>query len=207
MKAIMLSMQPQWVAKMLNGEKNVEIRKRFPINYVGWVYVYCTKPKIRYRIEHMVFFSDELYKTPKGEIKFGSSVELMAYDDYDKNNFLSGKVVARFWCDNVSRFDFNEIIHDYTYANRQMKLMTEFLKNAQVPYEEIIAYGKGKDLRAIHITKLEIFDIPKELGEFHTAYKYATLEAIKDYERETGDTTSYRVAKSPQSWQWIEVEE
>lgn len=204
MKAIMLSMQPQWCAKILNGEKTIEIRKRFPLDYVGWVYVYCTKPKIRYRIEHMGFFSDELYKTPKGEIKFGSSVELMAYDDYDKNNFLSGKVIARFWCDKITKIKYGrwvgqDTFNYYGYHNEWKDLVDKSMMT------QMELYNYGSKLLAVSITRLEIFDTPKELGEFHTAYKYATLEAIKDYERETGDTTSYRVAKSPQSWQWIEV--
>ena len=45
MKAIMISIKPQWVAKILNGEKTIEIRKKFPKDYVGWVYIYCTKDK------------------------------------------------------------------------------------------------------------------------------------------------------------------
>ena len=45
MKAILMSIRPQWVAKILNKEKTLEIRKHFPKDYVGWVYVYCTKGK------------------------------------------------------------------------------------------------------------------------------------------------------------------
>lgn len=45
MKAILISIRPQWVQKILNGEKTLEIRKKFPKDYVGWVYIYCTKDK------------------------------------------------------------------------------------------------------------------------------------------------------------------
>ena len=48
MKAILISIKPYWVAKILNGEKTIEIRKRFPKDYVGWVYIYCTKGKQKY---------------------------------------------------------------------------------------------------------------------------------------------------------------
>jgi len=184
MKAIMLSIQPQWVAKILNGEKNIEIRKRFPIDYIGWVYVYCTKDNSKENDCNVIgrcYPIETALKTIIGK----------------------GKVVARFWCDNVSRFDFNEIIHDYTYANRQMKLMTEFLKNAQVPYDEIIAYGKGKDLRAIHITKLEIFDTPKELQEF-SVWRKKTIYSGMDCPPYVDDV-NVPLTRAPQSWQWIEV--
>ena len=45
MKAILMSIKPKYVAKILNGEKTIEIRKKFPKDYVGWVYIYCTKDK------------------------------------------------------------------------------------------------------------------------------------------------------------------
>ena len=43
MKAILLSIKPEWIAKILNGKKTVEVRKKFPKDYVGWVYLYCSK--------------------------------------------------------------------------------------------------------------------------------------------------------------------
>ena len=44
MKSILISIKPKWVAKILNGEKTIEIRKtapkcELPID----VYIYCTK--------------------------------------------------------------------------------------------------------------------------------------------------------------------
>ena len=44
-KAILISIQPQWVAKEINGEKTIEVRKKLPKDYIGWVYIYCTKAK------------------------------------------------------------------------------------------------------------------------------------------------------------------
>ena len=45
MKAIMLSIQPQWVSKILNKEKLVEIRKTKPkCELPCKVYIYCTMP-------------------------------------------------------------------------------------------------------------------------------------------------------------------
>ena len=38
-----MSINPYWVAKILNGEKTVEVRRKFPKDYRGWVYIYCTK--------------------------------------------------------------------------------------------------------------------------------------------------------------------
>lgn len=50
MKAIMISIQPQWVSKILNKEKLVEIRKTMPkCELPCKVYIYCTKGKKLYK--------------------------------------------------------------------------------------------------------------------------------------------------------------
>ena len=83
-KQILLSIKPQWVAKILNGEKTIEVRKRFPKDYVGWVYIYCTKDSKNI----LCRYYDGHWFTTK-----------------DKNNnwkmYMNSKVIARFWCDNV----------------------------------------------------------------------------------------------------------
>jgi len=42
-RSIIISIHPEWVCKILNGEKTLEIRKLFPKDYVGWVFIYVTK--------------------------------------------------------------------------------------------------------------------------------------------------------------------
>ena len=50
MKSIMISIQPQWVSKILNKEKLVEIRKTKPkCELPCKVYIYCTKGKKLYK--------------------------------------------------------------------------------------------------------------------------------------------------------------
>ena len=45
MKAIMISIQPQWIEKILNGIKTIEIRKTKPkCELPCKVYIYCTMP-------------------------------------------------------------------------------------------------------------------------------------------------------------------
>ena len=92
MKAIMLSDQPKWVAKISNGEKKIEVRKRFTSDYVGWLYIYCTKDK-----------NNLLHKNC-------ADIWWVEDKDFQKKNkrlgikqqpIHNGKVVARFWCDKV----------------------------------------------------------------------------------------------------------
>ena len=46
MKSILMSIKPKWVAKILNGEKTIEIRRTMPKCELPIdVYIYCTKDK------------------------------------------------------------------------------------------------------------------------------------------------------------------
>ena len=46
MKSILISIKPEWVVKILNGEKTIEIRKTMPKCELPIdVYIYCTKDK------------------------------------------------------------------------------------------------------------------------------------------------------------------
>ena len=46
MKSILISIKPKWVAKILNGEKTIEMRKTMPKSDLPIdVYIYCTKDR------------------------------------------------------------------------------------------------------------------------------------------------------------------
>ena len=80
-KAILISIKPKWVAKILNGEKTIEIRKSIPKCVLPIdVYIYCTKDK-----------------------KYANLV--------NRGGFLTGMVVAKFTLNKTKeiRFDNKEI--------------------------------------------------------------------------------------------------
>lgn len=59
MKEIMISIQPQWVGKILNGEKTIEIRKTMPkCELPAKVYIYCTKNKSKK--DELIYVKDPL---------------------------------------------------------------------------------------------------------------------------------------------------
>ena len=42
-KSLMLSIRPEHLVNILNGNKTLEIRKTVkPKDFIGWVYIYCT---------------------------------------------------------------------------------------------------------------------------------------------------------------------
>lgn len=136
MKAILMSIRPEWVAKILNGEKTIEIRKKFPKDYVGWVYIYCCK-----------------------QIKN----EIGCHINYEK---VDGKVVARFWCDKVEEIYnklIREITNDYSSSELPISTVAQM---SCLTKEKLLDYVGDNGGYAIHIANLEIFNKPKEISEF-----------------------------------------
>lgn len=201
MKSVLLSVRPQYVAKILNGEKTIEIRKKFPSDYVGWVYIYVTQGKGK-----LVFD----YETDQYQIFYEN--ECNCEDN------LNGKVVARFWCDKVE-----EIIYDYGGLYEMFytgELDCDMLNvGSRLADNELKQYLKPKREhgnicgKAIHITKLEIFDEPKEISEFHKVGYENEKQKIKPNSklplfREVALNhieSEYQLTRSPQSWQFIEI--
>ena len=179
-----MSIKPQWVVKILNGEKTIEIRKKFPKDYVGWVYIYCTKDK------------PNLYRHFKGEF--------LHLKETNKICLWNGKVVARFWCDKVDIIKPNE--YDYFYPNN--KGVNKSLEDLScLTEEELNDYLCGRYGYATHITKLEIFDKPKEISEFYKigyekcAKPQGSLreKVIENY----NNALKYQLTRAPQSWCYI----
>lgn len=178
MKAILMSIKPKWVAKILNGDKTIEIRKRFTVDYVGWVYIYCTKGKPYitgiYNYEHKIVYGD---------------IE-------NKNHNINGKVVARFWCDKVEHIEYETCSRDISgWWKDNGKVFNH--KDACLTYVEMFDYIGSGEGYAIHITKLEIFDKPKEISEFkRNRYHHYTM---------VGYTSLDPLTRAPQSYCYIEI--
>lgn len=181
MKAILMSIRPEWVAKILNGEKTIEIRKKFPKDYVGWVYVYCTKDR------------PYLTRGVRGDV-YPSCVSSQGIVPHH----LNSRVVARFWCDRVEehRPFFHWCIEKETCLTRDDVL--DYLDSKDKSVGNPKRQGK---VYAIHITKLEIFDKPKEIKDF-SVYSHSIIGTNIQ-----GETTSFKILKplscAPQSWCYI----
>ena len=194
MKAILLSVQPEWVAKILNGEKTIELRKSVPQGFVfvGWVYIYCTKGKpYLYRLptEHLEWFTSD-------NIPFGWVI--------NKQSNFNGKVVARFWLKNI------DSLYPNTLSNYLQELNEILCERACLTNNQMLDYSKGKQLYAWHIKSLEIFDKPMELGEFGSDYvvTHSNVEDYGDYVVPTWEEEPINpLTRAPQSWQYVWVKE
>ena len=197
MKAILISIQPKWVAKILNGEKTIEVRKTMPkCDLPIDVYIYCTK--------------DSKHKLEYCDINEG------CWSANDGGDYFNGKVIAKFTLNKVEEIE-NHILHDY--METKSLSCVELEKQSCLDLENLYKYLGINNGYAIYISDLEIFDKPKELNEFYKGFKN------KYYKREFGLDTyidkygvlvqptkkgyeyTYKLIQAPQSWCYVEVED
>lgn len=161
MKAIMISIKPKWAAKILNGEKTIEVRtskalataiqKLIDENGYADIYVYCSKSNyfgyISNRYIGKVVFKFRCYKVE--EIKF-----IMDYNNggyYNTNSYTNEKCFERDCC-------------------LTQKELDVYINNNNLIKRDNVAY-------ALFISNLEIFT-PKELSEFNNCDKYPYTKYI-----------------------------
>lgn len=200
MKKILISIKPKWVAKILNGEKTIEVRKTAPkCELPCEVYIYCTKENSKYFIDNKIY-----------------------------NAMMNGKVVAKFTLNKVHEIN-KDLVGDEEYEgykercyeSREIK-EDELLKLSCLDYLDLRFYldphdypKRGKVGYAWHIDHLVPFDRPKELKEFHYPCKHKELsceECVKlRVEGKLKDKPychyGTNIEHAPQSYMFCEVDE
>lgn len=182
MKSVIISIRPKGCEEIASERKTIEVRKTKP-KIVGKFkcYIYCTKPSKAHQTicGCMVINMDELFRLPNGKIKHDTSIELMSDGgEYSSDNFLNGKVIGEFVCDDIDTISVhNETLYcaNNTQANK--------LKQMCLSIEDVKEYlGQSNLGYNWHISDLKIYDKPRELSEFG-------------------------LKRPPQSWQYVESEE
>lgn len=162
MKDVLLSIKPEYCE--LIAKKTIEVRKTRPkIETPFKCYIYCTKQKRKMPYD---LYSDELYRLPNGEIKYGCSIELSCYSptEYSKDNFLNGKVIGEFVCNKITTIFYGcEIMYGIDYPNKHAKQLEAA---SCLSLEELKHYANDADVYGWHISDLKIYDKPKELSDF-----------------------------------------
>ena len=139
----MLSISPQWVALILNGAIQHLGRMKFPKDYVGWVYIYCTKGKLY------------LYKDYDTELT--NNKVFVSFDKplLGEEQYLGGKVVGRFWCRRVEPYKEKERVHFYNLRFGQREIfdkprnLNSFYKPGSSEHKDEYDSNKFRDLFAI----------------------------------------------------------
>lgn len=182
MKQILISIKPEWVAKILNGEKIIEIRKTKPNedNLPCEVFIYCSKGKKDYHL-------CKLYKDNKDPY--------YTYESYKgcglMPNPIDGKVVAKckIFVEGRSIKGLLHSVSDFNWFLVHCGLKPfdsdsyNFFKN----------YVKDKEyIYTWYIDNLQIFDKPFDL---------------RDDGFLGNPKTKLRITKAPQSWCYCEYDE
>lgn len=204
MKAILMSFKSKWIAKILNGEKTLEIRKRFPLDYVGWVYIYCTEnSKLLHKNVADIWWVED-----KGFQKENKRLEIEQQPAYN------GKVVGRFWCDKVGVIELHNCLSIPTIA--YTTFADKYYSDSDLQAASCLSGGEltrylGTDKEevgfAIPISDLEIFDEPKELSEFENYNMVREVELNAEYYKGFDTSKITVVKKAPQSWFYVEARE
>lgn len=154
-KAVLISIRPEWVEKIVTGEKTLELRKNRPkLNPPFKCYIYCTKGKDV--LVQIIKDGDEMY----GEIYRGKPIFVKAF----KSSYAvshRGRIIGEFVCDVILPMSVScsEPHHPMLDKNAMPLLyMTD---------RQIIGYlGNGKLGYAWHISDLVVYDKPLELSKF-----------------------------------------
>jgi predicted transcriptional regulator len=197
MKALLLSIRPEYAINILNGEKTLELRKSVPKGYKGWVYVYVTKGKPRLSVVH----DDENGKT-------------YYYLNSNWGRELNATIPFRFWFEEYISYKY--YADDNTYF---VKRPQDFgygaegaLKSLCLTRDEFKEYGKGKGLYAWHIKKLDTFYEPMQLSDFYRGtfydapFKLSTLKK-GEYINKVKWLEMSTLKHPPQSWRYVYVKE
>lgn len=194
-KAVLISIRPKWVEKIVNGEKTIEVRK--------------TRPKLQ------TPFKCYIYCTMNHPYISVSCAEL------DKLNYrtntvgrCNGKAIGEFACDCVTPL-YNVCMDDWKRLTGGLhNIEKELVNQACLTEAKLHTYAGGKNCFAWHISNLKIYDAPKKLGDFwRDCPEYSELstncwscENVCGDGNETDCNTDGRLYlhRPPQSWCYVE---
>ena len=182
MKAVMISIQPKWVEKIVNGEKTIEVRKTAPKEVPFKCYIYETKGQY---------------------VKF-------THGAHTKYGYGRGKVIGEFICDKVeivnakcSDYGIDLFYHDC--LTNGCLTEREIEKYFNVPEDRDLRAMKGNGY-VWDISDLKIYDKPKELSEFCIPCK-VSCENCKNplyFECWCEEKGKKIVTRPPLSWCYVE---
>ena len=181
MKAVMISIKPEWCKKIASGEKTIEVRKNRPILETPFkCYIYCTK----------------------GQPEFTQS----AFRDEVSN----GKIIGEFVCDFVYAYFWQQDVAPFQDTGAYF-LSPSDLRGSCLTHSDFENYGfDGMDFQALYgwnISELEIYDDPLEITQFIKPCPNSNVcESCAMYSefKDRCNNTALQLKRPPQSWCYVE---
>lgn len=183
-KAILISIKPKWVAKILNGEKTIEVRKNKSL--------YKATMKL---IEEQGYATFLMYCSKSGMLWKEDDWFACDIKNYKPSYNQSGKVVAKFTVRKV--VDYPYVSDKYDELIGSCLSEQEIIDYSTEKFDKELNYRIIKTIYAYHIEDLAVFDKPKELSEFKT-------------DKPTKDKNIWvysSLTKAPQNFCYVESEE
>ena len=196
MKAVMISIRPEWCEKIASGKKTIEVRKTKPkLETPFKCYVYCSKARNEalWRYQGEYFYDTQFPK--------------------ERPNKANGKVIGEFVCNFMHVFPWRQNEFPFQDSGEYIISSNE-LKESCLTYSDFENYGvDGMEFRTLygwHISELKIYDKPKNISEFMKP----CIHGDKDISCFLCDRSGYRqdmnidcfnyCYKPPQSWCYVE---
>ena len=182
MKSVLISIRPQWVEKIANGEKTIEVRR--------------TRPKLE------VPFKCYIYETQGQYVKF-------THGAHTKYGYGRGKVIGAFICDRIEMV--NAKCSDYGIDLFYHDCLTNgCLTEREI--EKYFNVPEDRDLRAMkgngyvwNISDLKIYDKPKELSEFRKPCdRFLDCCTCRRLVRNEYMSCDNKITRPPLSWCYVE---
>lgn len=194
MKSVLISIQPKWCHKIIDGKKKIEIRKTKPkLDTPFKVYIYCSAGSYDWRKDPWT----TAYSPPNSEI----------------TNMLQ-MVIGEFVCDKF--YLIKNRGGSFSIAGEEQSVTNEIARQSCLDYDDMVSYFGNKDGYGWHISDLKIYDKPKELSDFYvhkydrrdycsgcvhhecTVTEYPCCECVADEENRA------YLYRPPQSWCYVE---
>lgn len=198
MKAVLLSIRPEWCNLIIRGQKTLEVRKTRPkLETPFKVYIYCT------RTASKEFNSDDRNWDVSAKVHGGWP---------DKR----GHVIAEFTCDRVDTIIHIQSAECFESAKPGIrderyfyKPIDDLLQESNLSLQELENYLQGRNGYGWHISGLKIYDKPVRLEDFWAiqpcTHRGDCCTCRRwDAEKLICRGETFGIERPPQSWYYVE---
>lgn len=207
MKAVLLSIRPEWCDLIIRGQKTIEVRKTRPkLETPFKVYIYCTKAP-----QQLITIFKDGEETMDGEIHHGKPVFVkfnkLLPDSIRGNTQM---VIGEFICDDIRR-----IGHEYCIVKEDIEtaIVGSCLSIKQVKeyagWDIGMNYADMKDLYGWHISNFKLHKKPVRLKDFWAiqpcTHRGDCCTCRRwDAEKLICRGEAFGIERPPQSWYYVE---